>query len=158
MSWTPGADRVRELLDASELERVEPSTDVANRLVSDANHHVSSAEAIASAGDMSGAYSLAYDALRKSAASLLAVQGLRATSRGGHIAVQDTVIAQFGDTVRCFRAFSRLRRNRNRFEYPGDAASEPAADDVEDALKVAREAVDRAGTILREGVLSPWDG
>ena len=121
-------------------------------------HHVASAGAIAAAGDLSGAYSLAYDALRKSAASLLAVQGLRATSRGGHIAVQDTVIAQFGDTVRCFRAFSRLRRNRNRFEYPGDAASEPTADDVEDALKVAREAVDRAGTIMREGVLSPWDG
>ena len=158
MNWSPGADRVRELLDSSELERVEASVDVANRLVLDAERHVASAEAISAAGDTSGAYSLAYDALRKSAASLLAVQGLRATSRGGHIAVQDTVIAQFGDTVRCFRAFSRLRRNRNRFEYPGDAASEPAADDVEDALKVAREAVDRAGTIIREGVLSPWDG
>ena len=85
---------------------------------------------------------------------MLAVQGLRATSRGGHIAVQDTVIAQFGDTVRCFRAFSRLRRNRNRFEYPGDAASEPTADDVDDALNVAREAVDRAATIVREGVLT----
>jgi hypothetical protein len=96
--------------------------------------------------------------LRKSAASLLAVQGLRSTSRGGHIAVQDTVIAQFADTVSCFRAFSRLRRNRNRFEYPGDSASEPTTDDVDDALKIAREAVDRAGTILREGVLSQWDG
>ncbi|MGQ0825474.1 MAG: HEPN domain-containing protein [Actinomycetota bacterium] len=158
MSWTPGADRVRELLDASELERVEPSTDVANRLVIEATRHVASAEAISAAGDMSGAYSLAYDALRKSAASLLAVQGLRATSRGGHIAVQDTVIAQFGDTVRCFRAFSRLRRNRNRFEYPGDSASEAAEDDVEDALKVAREAVDRVSMILTESVLSPWDG
>ena len=158
MSWSPGVDRVRALLDASELERVESSTDVANRLVLDAKQHVASAEAIAATGDMSGAYSLAYDALRKSAASLLAAQGLRATSRGGHIAVQDAVIAQFGDTVRCFRAFSRLRRNRNRFEYPGDAASELAADDVEDALRVAREAVDGAGTILREDVLSPWDG
>ncbi|MGQ0824683.1 MAG: HEPN domain-containing protein [Actinomycetota bacterium] len=157
MSWTPGADRVRELLDASELEQIEPSTDVANRLMIEATRHVASAEAISAVGDTSGAYSLAYDALRKSAASLLAVQGLRATSRGGHIAVQDTVIAQFGDTVRCFRAFSRLRRNRNRFEYPGDAASEAAEDDVEDALKVAREAVDRVSTILREGVLSPWD-
>lgn len=89
---------------------------------------------------------------------MLAVQGLRATSRGGHIAVQDTVLAQFGETVRCFRAFSRLRRNRNRFEYPGDAASAPTTDDVDDALAVAREAVERAGTILREGVLSRWAG
>lgn len=158
MSWSSGADRVRELIAASELEQVEPSEDVANRLLADAQQHVASAEAISTAGDVSGAYSLAYDALRKSAAALLAVQGLRATSRGGHIAVQDTVVAQFGDTVRCFRAFSRLRRNRNRFEYPGDAASEPTIDDVDDALQVAREAVDRAGTILREGVLGQWEG
>jgi hypothetical protein len=46
-----------------------------------------------STGDLPGAYQLAYDALRKSAASLLEVQGLRATSRGGHIAIQDAVIA-----------------------------------------------------------------
>ena len=46
------------------------------------------------------AYQLAYDALRKSAASLLEAQGLRATSRGGHVAVQDGVIAQFGSSIR----------------------------------------------------------
>ena len=34
-----------------------------------------------SAGDLAGGYQLAYDALRKSAASLLAAQGLRPTSR-----------------------------------------------------------------------------
>jgi hypothetical protein len=63
-----------------------------------------------SSGDLSGAYQLAYDALRKSAASLLAVQGLRATSHGGHIAVQDAVLAQFGASVPAFRSFARIRR------------------------------------------------
>lgn len=43
--------------------------------------------------DLSGFYQLAYDAFRTSAASLLAVQGPRATSRGGHIAIQDAVTA-----------------------------------------------------------------
>ena len=47
-----------------------------------------------------GAYQPPYDALRKAAAALLAVQGLRATSRGGHIAIQDAVRAQFGDRGR----------------------------------------------------------
>ena len=110
MSWSPGADRIRELIDANELERVQASTDVAHRLLDDADQHIASPRAIAASGDLSGAYQLAYDATRKAAASLLAIQGLRATSRGGHIAVQDAVNAQFGDTVRAFRAFSRLRR------------------------------------------------
>jgi len=40
--------------------------------------------------DLSGACQLVYDALRKNAASLLAVQGVRATSRGGHVALMIT--------------------------------------------------------------------
>ncbi|MEX1006835.1 MAG: hypothetical protein WD271_03215 [Acidimicrobiia bacterium] len=123
-----------------------------------AKQHLTSARAIADASDLSGAYQLADDALRKSAAALLAVQGLRATSRGGHIAVQDAVIAQFEETVRTFRPFGRLRRNRNRFEYPGDAASEPMGDDVDDALTVTTETVARARTIIDQEVLDPWTG
>ena len=55
MTWTPGQDRIQVLLAAGE-----PGLD---------------------ADDFAGAYQLAYDALRKSAASLLAVRGLRATTR-----------------------------------------------------------------------------
>jgi hypothetical protein len=76
-------------------------------------------------GDLPGAYQLAYDALRKSAASLLEAQGLRSTSRGGHSAVQDAVIAQFGTSIRALRSFSRLRRARNSFEYPSTDALSP---------------------------------
>lgn len=68
-----------------------------------------------SSQDLSGAYQLAYDALRKSTASLLAVQGLRATSRGGHIAVQDAVLAQFGASVPARSASSVSDHSR-----PGD--------------------------------------
>ncbi len=156
MTWSAGSERIQELLDAGEIENVEPSADVARRLLTDAEQHIASARTISRAGDLSGAYQLAYDALRKTAASLLAVQGLRVTSRGGHIAVQEAVIAQFGDGARVFRAFGRIRRNRNRFEYPGDTASEPTNDDVDDSLKVATEAAEKAATILDRNVLSAW--
>jgi len=156
VTWSTGSERIHELLEAGELEEVEPSPDVARRLLTDAEQHLASARTISGAGDLTGAYQLAYDALRKTAAGLLAAQGLRATSRGGHIAVQEAVIAQFGDGARVFRAFGRLRRNRNRFEYPGDAASEPTAEDVDDALQVASEAADKSTTILDRGVLGPW--
>lgn len=156
MTWSPGAARIRELLEAGELERVEPSLVVARRLLDDADQHLASARTITGSGDLAGAYQLSYDALRKSAAALLSVQGIRATSRGGHIAVQDTVVAQFNSTVPVFSAFGRIRRNRNRFEYPGDVASEPTSDDIDDALTVAREAASRVRIILDQGILDAW--
>ena len=81
---------------------------------------------------------------------------LRATSRGGHIAVQDAVIAQFGSSIRALRSFSRLRRARNSFEYPSTETPGPSEDDVKDAIRVAREVNDAADKILESGILSPW--
>ena len=118
MTWQPGHDRIEELLAAGELEQVTPADSVASLLLQDAGRHLATAAAAVETGDLAGAYQLAYDALRKSAASLLAVQGLRATSRGGHVAVQEAIIAQFGSTTHVFRAFGRIRRARNSFEYP----------------------------------------
>jgi hypothetical protein len=83
MSWDPGRERVRELADAGEVDRVTPDIMIARRMLEDAGRHLATASQAKVAGDLSGAYQLAYDALRKSAASLLEAQGLRATSRGG---------------------------------------------------------------------------
>jgi hypothetical protein len=156
MTWQPGRDRIAELLQAAELERVTADRDIAERLLGDASRHLATAAAAVSSGDLSGAYQLAYDAFRKSAAGLLAVQGLRATSRGGHIAIQEAVLAQFGSTVRVFRSFSRIRRARNSFEYPSTVAPGPSSDDVTDAIAAATQARDAAVTILQQDVLTDW--
>jgi hypothetical protein len=108
VTWQPGRDKVSELLTAAELEQVTPDHRVARLLLDDAGRHLATAATGLSSGDLSGAYQLAYDALRKSAASLLAVQGLRATSRGGHIALQEATRAQFGSTFKAFRSFGRF--------------------------------------------------
>ena len=123
----------------------------------DAGRHLQTAAAGSSAGDLSGAYQLAYDAMRKSAAALLAVQGLRATSRGGHIAIQDAVNAQFAGSVRTFKAFGRIRRARNRFEYPDADTAGPTREDVDDAVQSATAARDAASTILDRDLLRPWE-
>jgi hypothetical protein len=125
-------------------------------MLADAGRHLATAAAAESTGDLAGAYQLAYDALRKSAAGLLEAQGLRATSRGGHIAVQDAVLAQFGSTIRALRSFSRLRRARFSFEYPSIETPGPSGDDVKDAIRVAREVNEAAGKILESEILSPW--
>jgi hypothetical protein len=156
MSWETGGDRIRELLSEGKLGQVPPDAALARRMLADARRHLVTAAAAESTGDLPGAYQLAYDALRKSAASLLEAQGLRATSRGGHIAVQDAVVAQFGSTIRALRSFSRLRRARNSFEYPSTETPGPSGDDVQDAIRVAREVNDAAGKILESDILSPW--
>lgn len=156
MSWETGNERIRELLSAGELAQVPPDTQLARRMLADAGRHLATATAAESTGDLPGAYQLAYDALRKSAASLLEAQGLRATSRGGHIAVQDAVTAQFGSSIRALRSFSRLRRARNSFEYPSTETPGPSGDDVKDAIRVAREVNDAADKLLKSEILSPW--
>jgi HEPN domain-containing protein len=156
MSWETGSERIQELIDAGELGQVSPDNELAQRMLSDAGRHLATAAAAEATGDLSGAYQLAYDALRKSTASLLEAQGLRPTSRGGHIAVQDAAIAQFGSTIRALRSFSRLRRARNSFEYPSAESPGPSEDDVKDAIRVAREVNGAAGKILESGILSPW--
>lgn len=65
----------------------------------DAERHFRSAEAIADS-DPSAAYAVMYDGARKALATILAQQGLRATSKGGHLAVQNAVEVQFGQASR----------------------------------------------------------
>jgi len=156
MSWEAGSERIQELISSGELGQVPPDGGLARRLLADAGRHLATAVAAESTGDLSGAYQLAYDALLKSAASLLEAQGLRATSRGGHIAVQDAVMAQFGSSIRALRSFSRLRRARNSFEYPSTETPGPSEDDVKDAIRVAREVNEAASKILKSEILTSW--
>lgn len=156
MTWQPGSERIRRLLDDGQLEQVTPDVEVARRMLLDAGRHLATATAAESTGDLAGAYQLAYDALRKSAVSLLAVQGLRPTTRGGHIALQEAVTAQFGSTIRVLRSYGRIRRARNNFEYPSSETPGPSPDDVTDAVEVATKVRDAAATILQQDLLTIW--
>lgn len=156
MTWKPGQRQIGELLTNGSLDHVVADHDVARRLLGDAVRHLDSAHVVAADGDLAGAYQLAYDALRKTAAALLAAQGLRATSRGGHIAVQRAVTAQFGPSIRAFRSFSRIRRARNSFEYPDADTPDPTHNDVTDAITTATDAHAAATTLLNQRRLTPW--
>ena len=70
--------------------------------------------------------------------------------------MQEAILAQFGSTVRVFRAFGRIRRARNSFEYPSTTTPGPSPDDVTDAIAVATQAREAATTILGQSVLTPW--
>lgn len=157
MSWQRGRDHIDRLITDGELERVTPSDEVASRLIADAQAHT----AFASKGieeDPAGALQLSYDAARKASAALLAVQGLRATTRGGHIAVIDAVKAQFNDRggMEVFGRLHALRRRRNRTEYPDLDSPGVNEDDARQALDSARAVVDGAKRLIDSGRLDPF--
>lgn len=124
-----------------ELDKVAPSRGHADRLLAEAERHLASAEAMADL-DPPMAYDSLYAAARKALAAVLAVQGLRATSRGGHVAVQHAIEAQLGRMRHVIKSFSRLRITRNEADYPSEEHPPLAATDVREDLPAASDIVD----------------
>lgn len=137
--WQRGRDIIDDLLKRDELQRVTADDKTAKRMIQAARIHLVSATQIRD-GDPEMAMTVAYDAARKALAALLETQGLRSTSRGGHIALREAVTAQFSGLAGAqpLRAFDRLRRRRNAVEYLESGI------DVEEAA----EAHDRASEIV----------
>ncbi|MBO3747034.1 hypothetical protein J5X84_13235 [Streptosporangiaceae bacterium NEAU-GS5] len=135
--WARGEADIEAMLAANELQQVRGDATDGPGWLDKAAKTLSSAEELAST-DPNSAYTLAYDAARFACAGLLAQQGLRATSTGGHYAVQQAVIRRFGAT---FEPYGTMRRRRNELEYPQfpDEIVEPAE---------AAEAITIAGSII----------
>lgn len=98
---------------------------------------------------------LSYDAVRKSAAALLSVQGLRATVSGGHIAALDAVRAQFNDRggMPVFGQPHQLRRRRNDCEYPRADTAKVTTQDALHAISVAQVTADATRRLIDSGKL-----
>lgn len=150
MRWEQGRSVIDALLTTRDLERVAASAEHAAELIGQARKHMASAQRIAD-DDPAGAFQLLYDAARKALCAILENQGLRPTSRGGHIAVLDAVSAQLDPPMgKVLRLFDRLRRRRNDAEYPRQDSSGLETADVlrdipkiEDILDLAAHVVDQ---------------
>src|SRR4051812_13557417 len=154
MRWEQGRDAIDGMLSRGELERVPPSRDHADVLLVQAHQHVKSAAALTTI-DPTGAYQLLYDAARKALGAVLENQGLRATSRGGHLAVLDAVSAQLQPPLGpILRPFDRLRRRRNEAEYPRQDQPGFTVDEVRRDVPKVREIVDAATKVLDQ--MSPY--
>jgi hypothetical protein len=154
MRWQQGRDTIDGMLARGELDRVPPSRAHADLLLAQAQQHLKSAQAVM-AFDATGAYQLLYDAARKALTAVLENQGLRATSRGGHIAVLDAVSAQLDPPLgTVLRPFDRMRRRRNQAEYP--AADHPglAPEEIARDLPKVHGVLDAAARVLDQ--MSPY--
>ena len=145
--WRKGEEVIERLLEARQLEHVPADPEIIDALRGAAARHVATARACA-ASDPEGSYALAYDAVRKAATALLAHQGLRPTSAGGHIALVEAMEAQFPD-VPGLRSVNRMRRRRNQAEYPDPAGYDPLTEgEVLDAVKAGDQAVATAEKLI----------
>lgn len=79
---------------------------------------------------------------------MLAHQGLRATTAGGHIVIVEAMNAQFPG-VAGLKSIDRLRRRRNQAEYPDPANYDTVtAEEAEDALIAAGDCIDAASRLI----------
>ena len=139
--WKRGEAAVERLLASGDLDEIGKSASDGSAVLEQAKRRLKVAEA-ALAIDPDAAYTNAYDAARLAATALLTQQGLRPTTAGGHRAVEEALLAQFGQG---FSKFSVLRRRRHELDYPDTTYSE-----AQDALGTARLFVETAARILPE--------
>lgn len=148
MIWEKGRTEIEGMLREGYLEKVPPSRDMADRLIAQARAHLASARTLAHE-DPDGAYVLMYDGARKALAGILENQGLRATRKGGHLAVYDAAMAQL-DPPRgpVLKPFQRMRRRRHGAEYPSRENEPIAPEDVLEDHPRAVAVVDTASAVL----------
>ena len=134
--WKRGESEVEGLIASADLQKLTGDAANGERLLEKAAVTLETARS-AIERDPDSAFVLAYDASRQALTALLAHQGLRPTTKGGHYAVEQAARAQFGPG---FRQFGALRRRRNELEYPerpgDDATVEEAGDSVERASAI----------------------
>lgn len=150
MRWDQGREVVNRMIGEQELQRVPPSRQQADRLIAQADEHLASAARVCD-DDPAGGYSLTYDAARKALTAVLQNQGLRPTTRGGHLAAYEAVRAQLDPPMgKALRPFERMRRQRHDAEYPPRNAPELTAEDVREDMPKAAEILDLAKRVLDE--------
>lgn len=154
MKWEQGRETVTAMLRDGTLERVSPSRKQADGLLDQARRHLKTA-ALAADDDPVGAYQLVYDAARKALSAILENQGLRATSRGGHVVVLEAVGAQLDPPLgQVLRPFDRMRRRRNDAEYPKQDGQSFEPDDARRDHAKAAAIVELAERVIDE--MSPF--
>jgi len=139
--WPRGGAQIEQLIANKQLQQVIGDKPMGNTY--SRRRRAPSRRQARDDQDPDSAYVLAYDAARYSGTAILAHQGLRPTTSGGHYAVEVALRAQLGDG---FRPFGALRRRRNELEYPtgpGEsttyAEAQRAIQDAQGLLQAAQQ-------------------
>lgn len=138
--WKIGEAEIEALISDGELQKLTGDAATGTLLLAKASTTLATARS-AIETDPDSAFVLAYDASRQALTALLAHQGLRPTTKGGHYAVERAVRAQFGQG---FRQFGALRRRRNELEYPERPGDDADIGEATQAVEAAMEIITAA--------------
>ena len=156
MRWSIGSATIDNMLARNELQRVPANREHADNLINQARRHLISAGEVCE-HDPEGGYALVYDAARKALTAILENQGLRPTTRGGHIAVGQAVHAQLDRSLgEALQPFDRMRRQRHDVEYPPVDGPRLTPEDVREDLAKTAIIVERGALVLDQ--MSPFSG
>lgn len=144
MTWQQGRADVVEALRARRLQRVTGGQAAGEGWLEVARRRLASAKRYG-ADDPESAYILAYDAARHALVGVLAQQGLRGTTEGGHLVLEHVTRAQFGDA---FVEYSTLRRRRAELEYPAFPGEKIDIDELDAAVASADRIIEGAQQLL----------
>lgn len=155
-----GSSAIDFLIERERLESVseEGRDKAADRLIHDASKRLRSARSLLGS-DSGSAFSLAYDAYRMAADSLLARQCLRATGgEGSHRTVEEAVSSQFGDVISAFSKpeFEQFRQMRNASQDPDFESPELTHSDAQWAVSLADDALSGAQDLTSSVELGPY--
>ena len=142
--WKNGEADVEQLIATGQLQKLTGEAARGERLLDKAHGTIATAT-LAAERDPDSAFVLAYDACRQALTALLAHQGLRPTTKGGHYAVEQAARAQFGPG---FRQFGALRRRRNELEYPEWPGDDASIDEANDAIAHAEQIIAAAEALI----------
>ena len=142
--WKIGEAEIEALVASGELQKLTGEAANGELLLAKASTTLATARS-AVESDPDSAFVLAYDAARQALTALLAHQGLRPTTKGGHYAVERAARAQFGQG---FRQFGALRRRRNELEYPERPGDDADIAESTDAVEKSEAIITAASGLL----------
>ena len=146
--WDQGRAEIEQLIASGSLERVAPDRALADLMLDEARRHLASSTITIDA-DPTGSFALAYDASRKALAAILENQGLRATTKGGHRAIEDAVRAQLVPPMKAeLDGFGWMRSLRNSTQYPSMERPLAQAADTKHAQGFAQDLIEMSAKVL----------
>jgi hypothetical protein len=142
--WERGAEEIEAFIAEGTLQQITGAAADGTPHLTRAEKTIATARGVAN-DDPSSAFILAYDAARQAAVGLLAQQGLRPTTAGGHYVVDEALRAQFGPGM---KIFGNLRRRRNELEYPDMPDETASIEEAEQAVADAQRILNAAQQLL----------
>lgn len=148
--WQQGRSEIDSMIEQRLLERVRADRVFAETFLDAAKKHLSAAKYTLEI-DPTGSFQLAYDGARKSLSAVLENQGLRATTKGGHRAIEDALRSQLVPPMaKQLNNFGWMRKLRNDSEYPTADRDVAGTEAALAGIEYCAEIIELANTLLDE--------